>query len=133
MKVNIKLKSKDGCTFHIVGNVSLTWTGGFDNFSGTVSISGEGCNGGTYTFGLVRDGDENPKENLGVILSPNSISQVSNVAWKSTKKEFDKIAEALNASEINDAIVKEFRTIAQNINPCKPDNITVTVNVNVNK
>ena len=46
--INIVLTSKDGCKFHVVGNVS--WSG---NFTGTVTVSGGGdCPDGEYTFGI---------------------------------------------------------------------------------
>ncbi len=50
IKINITLKSKEGCKFVIKGDYN-TWTG---TFTGTVTASGPGdCPEGTFTFGLV--------------------------------------------------------------------------------
>lgn len=49
--VDLTLKSVDGCKFRIVGEVTLTWTGGFSSFTGTVTASGgDGCPNGTWNF-----------------------------------------------------------------------------------
>lgn len=50
IKVNITIKSKEGCVFKIQGDYN-TWSG---TFTGTVTASGpNGCPTGTYTFGLI--------------------------------------------------------------------------------
>lgn len=51
--VNITLISKEGCKFHIKGDVSL-WS---MSFTGTVSASGEPpCPNDTWTFGIANPG-----------------------------------------------------------------------------
>ena len=58
--VDITLTSNDGCKFHIVGEVEVSWTGGFESFSGTVTASGDGpCPNGTWTFGMTVVPDPN--------------------------------------------------------------------------
>ncbi len=54
LNIDITLTSKDGCEFHITGELDLTWTGGFEGFTGTVTASGgEGCPNGTWVFGMI--------------------------------------------------------------------------------
>lgn len=53
LDINITLTSLDGCKFHIVGELELSWTGGFEGFTGTVTASGgDGCANGTWEFGM---------------------------------------------------------------------------------
>jgi hypothetical protein len=53
LDINITLTSLGGCKFHIQGDLSLSWTGGFESFSGTVTASGgDGCANGTWQFGM---------------------------------------------------------------------------------
>lgn len=55
MKIDVRIKSREGCVFHIVGNYSV-WDG---SFTGTVEGLGgnSGCPEGTWHFGLITHDD----------------------------------------------------------------------------
>jgi hypothetical protein len=64
INIDITLTSVDGCRFRIQGELDLTWTGGFESFTGTVTASGgEGCLNGTWEFGMVIDDNNGPGSN----------------------------------------------------------------------
>jgi hypothetical protein len=53
LHINITLKSRSGCKFKVVGDITLSWTGGFEGFTGTVTASGNSpCPNDVWVFSI---------------------------------------------------------------------------------
>jgi hypothetical protein len=107
--VDITLTSSKGCTVRIVGEVGISWTGAFQSFTGTVTVSGgAGCPNGSMTFALVVPNTPSGTD-LTVKFNSKNAKSVKSAVWTGNNKNAIKL---LSESKINEGLCAEIRKIA---------------------
>jgi hypothetical protein len=103
--IDYTFTSNEGCTVHIVGDVSYSLLPPkITGFTGTVTLGGpKNCPKGTLTFG-------NTSKSLTVRFDSESVCTVSNMIWEGKNESF---LSALNDARLVKGLVAEINRLCE--------------------
>lgn len=112
--IDMTITSTNGCTFHIVGNLSVTVripvrNSTINGFVGTVTVSGgSGCPNGTYTFNWTNPQEplKRSEEEIIVEFDTEILCDLKLIEWESGNTDIDYV---LNQQEVNNDLVQKMK------------------------